>query len=87
MQNSVVAELSAEGFAPPIGYRARESPAIRATYKGERPMPPVEPGDIIIVPAGVVHGWLDISDHVDYLSFRPSPGILTAGWVHPVLKK
>lgn len=47
----------------------------------------VNPGDIIIVPAGVVHGWLDIPEHVDYLSFRPSPGILTAGWVHPVLKK
>ena len=47
----------------------------------------VKAGDIIIVPAGVVHGWLDISDHVDYLSFRPSPGILTAGWTHPVLKK
>jgi hypothetical protein len=47
----------------------------------------VKPGDIIIVPAGVVHGWLDIPDHVEYLSFRPSPGILTAGWAHPVLKK
>ena len=47
----------------------------------------VKAGDIIIVPAGVVHGWLDIPEHVDYLSFRPSPGILTAGWVHPVLKK
>jgi hypothetical protein len=47
----------------------------------------VKPGDIIIVPAGVVHGWLDIEEHVDYLSFRPSPGILTAGWVHPVLRK
>jgi len=47
----------------------------------------VKPGDIIIVPAGVVHGWLDIGEHVDYLSFRPSPGILTAGWVHPVLRK
>jgi hypothetical protein len=47
----------------------------------------VKPGDIIIVPAGVVHGWLDIPEHVDYLSFRPSPGILTAGWVHPVLRK
>ena len=41
----------------------------------------------VIVPAGVVHGWSDIPEHVDYLSFRPSPGILTAGWVHPVLKK
>src|SRR6267142_1976073 len=47
----------------------------------------VKTGDIIIIPAGVVHGWLDIPEHVDYLSFRPSPGILTAGWVHPVLKK
>ena len=47
----------------------------------------VKPGDIVIVPAGVVHGWLDIPDHVEYLSFRPSPGILTAGWAHPVLKK
>ncbi|HJZ75383.1 MAG TPA: hypothetical protein VKE51_26795 [Vicinamibacterales bacterium] len=47
----------------------------------------VKPGDIIIIPAGVVHGWLDIGDHVDYLSFRPSPGILTAGWVSPVLRK
>ena len=47
----------------------------------------VKPGDSIIVPAGVVHGWLDIPDQVEYLSFRPSPGILTAGWVHPVLKK
>jgi len=47
----------------------------------------VKPGDIIIVPAGTVHGWSDIPEHVDYLSFRPSPGILTAGWVHPVLKK
>ena len=47
----------------------------------------VKPGDIIIIPAGVVHGWLDIADHVDYLSFRPSPNILTAGWVHPTIRK
>jgi hypothetical protein len=47
----------------------------------------VKPGDIIIIPAGVVHGWSDIPEQVEYLSFRPSPGILTTGWVHPVLKK
>jgi mannose-6-phosphate isomerase-like protein (cupin superfamily) len=47
----------------------------------------VKAGDIIIIPAGVVHGWVDIPEHVDYLSFRPSPGILTAGYVHPVLRK
>src|SRR6185369_537961 len=32
----------------------------------------VKTGDIIIIPAGVPHGWIDIGDHVDYLSFRPS---------------
>jgi len=47
----------------------------------------VKAGDIIIIPAGVVHGWVDIPEHMDYLSFRPSPGILTAGYVHPVLRK
>ncbi|MBT2187447.1 hypothetical protein [Sphingobium nicotianae] len=47
----------------------------------------VKEGDIIIIPAGVVHGWLDIPDHVDYLSFRPSTGILTPGWINPALKK
>jgi hypothetical protein len=29
----------------------------------------------------------DIPEHVDDLSFRPSPGIRTARWGHPVLKK
>ena len=32
----------------------------------------VKVGDIIIIPAGVPHGWTNITDHVDYLSFRPS---------------
>jgi hypothetical protein len=40
-----------------------------------------------VYPREVAKVWLDIPEHVDYLSFRPSPGILTAGWVHPVLKK
>ena len=43
--------------------------------------------NIIIIPAGVPHGWTDIPDHVDYLSFRPSPGILTAGWTSPAIQK
>ena len=30
-----------------------------------------EAGDVVVVPPGVVHGWSDIPDHVDYLSFRP----------------
>jgi mannose-6-phosphate isomerase-like protein (cupin superfamily) len=31
----------------------------------------VKTGDIIIIPAGVPHGWTDIGDHVDYLSVPP----------------
>ena len=44
-------------------------------------------GDIVIIPAGVPHGWTDITDHVDYLSFRPSDHVLEAGYVHPAIKK
>ena len=47
----------------------------------------VKVGDIIIIPAGTPHGWSDIPDHVDYLSFRPSQRVLTAGYVNPAIKK
>jgi mannose-6-phosphate isomerase-like protein (cupin superfamily) len=48
----------------------------------------VKTGDIIIIPAGVPHGWTDITDHVDYLSVRPDPDrLLPAGYVNPAIKK
>jgi mannose-6-phosphate isomerase-like protein (cupin superfamily) len=47
----------------------------------------VKTGDIIIIPAMVPHGWTDIVDHVDYLSFRPSARVLEAGYTNPALKK
>lgn len=47
----------------------------------------VKTGDIIIIPAGVPHGWSDIPEHVDYLSFRPSARVLEAGYTNPALKK
>jgi mannose-6-phosphate isomerase-like protein (cupin superfamily) len=47
----------------------------------------VKPGDIIIIPAGTPHGWSNIPEHVDYLSFRPSQNALTAGYVNPAIKK
>ena len=47
----------------------------------------VKVGDIVIVPPGVVHGWSEIPDHVDYLSFRPSQNVLAAGWVNPTIQK
>jgi len=48
----------------------------------------VEAGDIVVVPAGVPHGFDDIADQVTYLSIRPdATGVLPAGYVHPVLRK
>ncbi len=48
----------------------------------------VSPGDIVIIPAGVPHGWINIEDHVDYLSVRPDPDrVLPAGYMNPALKK
>jgi mannose-6-phosphate isomerase-like protein (cupin superfamily) len=47
----------------------------------------VKTGDVIIIPAGVPHGWTDIADHVDYLSIRPSARVLEAGYVNPAIAK
>ena len=47
----------------------------------------VKTGDIVIIPPGVPHGWAEVKDHVDYLSFRPSGDLFTAGYVHPSIKK
>lgn len=48
----------------------------------------VKTGDVIIIPAGVPHGWTDITDHVDYLSVRPDPDrVLPGDYVNPALKK
>jgi mannose-6-phosphate isomerase-like protein (cupin superfamily) len=48
----------------------------------------VKVGDIVIIPAGVPHGWAEITDHVDYLSVRPDPDrVLSRNYVNPALKK
>lgn len=47
----------------------------------------VSAGDVIIIPAGVFHGWTDIEDHVTYLSVRPDPDkVLDAGYVNPAVQ-
>jgi hypothetical protein len=62
-------------------------PSCSGTAYGDVTRKVVKTGDIIIIPAGVPHGWTDIADHVDYLSFRPSGQTLTAGYVNPAIKK
>jgi len=43
-------------------------------------------GDVVVIPAGMLHGWSEVPDHVTYLSVRPDPDrVLPAGYVNPVL--
>ncbi|HLG97561.1 MAG TPA: hypothetical protein VKX49_14705 [Bryobacteraceae bacterium] len=44
-------------------------------------------GDISVIPAGVPHGWADITSEVTYLSVRPDPKkVLQHGYVNPSIK-
>ena len=47
---------------------------------------PVNVGDIVVIPAGVPHAWVEIPDHLDYLVFRPSARVLEAGYIDPVIR-
>jgi hypothetical protein len=44
----------------------------------------IEEGDIVTIPAGLMHAWTSIPDHVTYLSVRIHPDqVLPAGYVNP----
>ena len=44
----------------------------------------IEEGDIVVIPAGMMHTWLSIPDHVTYLSIRVDPDqVLPTGYVNP----
>lgn len=46
----------------------------------------VRPGDVIIIPAGTPHGWLDVPVQVDYMSVRPDPDrVLPDAYINPAL--
>ena len=48
----------------------------------------IKPGDIIIIPEHVPHGFSAVPDHVTYLSIRPDlKKVLQRGYVNPALKK
>jgi len=68
-------------------YKVLNGPSTTGAVKGAD-LRKVAPGDIIIIPAGVFHGWTGITDHVDYLSVRPDPDkVLPSGYVNPAIKK
>ena len=44
----------------------------------------VSEGDIVVVPAGVFHGWHEVEERVEMISIRPDPEkVLPAGYVNP----
>lgn len=68
-------------------YKVLNGPSANATVKDGYSRV-VKPGDIIIIPPDVFHGWTKMTDHVDYLSVRPDPDrVLPAGYVSPAIKK
>jgi mannose-6-phosphate isomerase-like protein (cupin superfamily) len=47
----------------------------------------IKPGDVIIIPERVPHGFSAVPDHVTYLSIRPDlKKVLQHGYVNPALK-
>ncbi len=63
-------------------------PSNNATFRQAAQTRRVGPGDVIIIPAGVYHGFTDVADHIDYISVRPDPDhVLPSGYVHPLLRK
>ena len=70
-------------------YRTLNGPSANGTVKlSDAQVRTVKPGDMIIIPPDVCHGWRGIADHVDYLSVRPDPDrVLPAGYVNPAIKK
>lgn len=47
----------------------------------------IEEGDVVIIPAGMMHAWTEIPDHVTYFSIRVDPDqVLPAGYVNPEIQ-
>jgi quercetin dioxygenase-like cupin family protein len=60
-------------------------PSHRATFMGGQRRT-VAAGDVVVIPAGVLHGWVEIPEQVRYLSIRPDPDrVLPAGYVNPAV--
>ena len=50
-------------------------PSSRATFREQgNQVREISAGDVVVIPAGVFHGWRDIADHVTYLSTGSRPG-------------
>ena len=79
--------LNGRSFGPEsIVTTTLNGPSCSGAIVGDVQIRDVVVGDIIIIPAGVPHGWLNIPRHVDYLSVRPDPDrVLPSDYVNPAI--
>ena len=62
-------------------------PSNNAVFREPAQKRKLEAGDMVIIPAGVYHGFTDVTDHIEYVSIRSDPNhVLPAGYVSPVIK-
>jgi len=58
-----------------------------AVARGDGQVRLVSEGDIIVIPAGVFHGWHEVEERVEMVSIRPDPEkVLPAGYVNPFIE-
>jgi mannose-6-phosphate isomerase-like protein (cupin superfamily) len=63
-------------------------PGNNATFKKPAQSRNVKAGDVIVIPAGLYHGFSEVPDHIEYVLVRPDvEKVLPAGYVNPALKK
>ena len=69
--------------------RVAVGPSSRARFREQgNQVREISEGDVVVIPAGVFHGWRDIADHVTYLSIRPDPDrVLPAGYLNPAVTR
>ena len=63
-------------------------PSNQGTFSQPAQRRKVGPGDIVIIPPGVYHGFDDVpAGGIDYVAVRPDPNrVLQAGYVHSAVK-
>jgi mannose-6-phosphate isomerase-like protein (cupin superfamily) len=67
--------------------REAVGPSNNGTFVKPAQSQKVGPGDMIIIPAGVYHGFSEVPEHVEYVTVRPDvEKVLPAGFVSPFLK-
>jgi quercetin dioxygenase-like cupin family protein len=63
-------------------------PGNNATFKKPAQSQKISAGDVVIIPAGVYHGFSEVPDHIEYVSIRPDvEKVLPGGYINPLLKK